>query len=149
MPFQKEHKINLTHGHAKRGKKPKTYWAWKNMRQRCNNPNYRDYKYYGGRNITICERWNKFENFLTDMGECSEGLMLDRIDNNGNYELSNCHWVDIKTSNRNMRTVKLSMREVQEIRELYSEGYKQNEIAEQFNVSQQIVSNVVNRKSWV
>lgn len=100
----------LKHGHCKNDKMTKTYMAWDHMRQHCNNPNNKQYKYYGGRGITICDRWNKFENFLADMGESPEGLVLDRINNNGNYEPLNCRWTDVTTSNRNRNCVKLSIK---------------------------------------
>ncbi len=134
----------LKRGHSRKGRKTKTYVTWEHMRQHCNNSNDKDYKYYGGRGITVCERWNNFENFLTDMGECPDGLVMDRINNNGNYELSNCRWTDWKTSGRNRRASKLSKEKVKEIKELYSKGYKQREIAKLFDITQQHVSYVVN-----
>ena len=71
------------------------------MKQRCNNVNNQAYDRYGGRGIKVCDRWEKFENFLEDMGEPIKGMTLDRKDNDGNYELDNCHWVDMKAQSNN------------------------------------------------
>ena len=80
------------------------YNAWVTMRQRCNNPNSVDYPNYGGRGITVCDRWNTFRLFLEDMGERPEGHTLDRYpDNDGNYEPSNCRWATPSQQNFNKR----------------------------------------------
>lgn len=84
--------------------KTKEYISWQNMKSRCYNKNTINYKNYGGRGIQVCERWmNSFDNFISDMGECPEGLTLDRIDNDGNYEPDNCRWTDRTTQNINNR----------------------------------------------
>ena len=86
-----------------------TYRCWINMRERCNNPNHHAYASYGGRGITVCERWaTSFENFLADMGVMPAGLTLDRIENNGNYEPGNCKWATRAEQQRNRRVTKLN-----------------------------------------
>lgn len=81
---------------------------WLSMRQRCNNPNNADFPNYGGRGISVSERWNWFPNFVEDMGERPEGMSLDREDNDGNYEPDNCRWATDKeqANNRRKRAVK-------------------------------------------
>lgn len=84
----------------------RTYKTWAGMIQRCTNPRKRYYEHYGGRGILVCDRWrNDFESFRADMGECPEGLSLDRIDVNGNYEPSNCRWATRAEQMNNTRTV--------------------------------------------
>lgn len=80
-----------------------TYNTWRCMIARCTQENNHNFSHYGGRGITVCERWRTFANFLEDMGPKPKGLQLDRINNDGNYEPGNCRWVTPKENSNNRR----------------------------------------------
>ena len=82
-------------------------YVWRDMKSRCNNPNHKSYHNYGGRGITICDQWSKFENFYADMGDRpTQNHSIDRRDNDGNYEPKNCRWATATEQGRNQRLKK-------------------------------------------
>lgn len=91
---------NTSHGLSQ----SKTYSIWSGMQQRCFNKKRSNYKRYGGRGITVCERWRLFENFLSDMGPCPTSQhTLERKENDGNYAPGNCIWATRNQQCRNTR----------------------------------------------
>lgn len=102
--------IKGSHGLCPRGKKSRVYEAWTQLRSRCLNPKHRQFHRYGGRGITVCDRWqgpNGFVNFLEDMGHPPDGMSLDRERNDDGYHPGNCRWATSKTQARNRRSNRL------------------------------------------
>jgi hypothetical protein len=126
------------------------------MVRRCTSPSSAVWVRYGGRGITVCSRWQKFEDFLTDMGPCPDTLTLDRINNDGNYEPGNCRWTTWeqqminRRSNRGERhsNAKLSVDDVWAIRRLARDGATHRSLALGFGVSHANVGYIVRGAAW-
>lgn len=119
------------------------------MLARCNNPKEKAYRFYGARGISVCERWNVFENFLADMGErVNKDLTIDRINPFGNYEPSNCRWATKQEQSRNRRNNVLNVPTVIEIKRLRAKGISTANIAEQFSLRVAAVRDVVSGRTW-
>jgi hypothetical protein len=90
---------NQTHGQSR----TPAYNIWCKLRDRCDNPQNKEYRYWGGRGITYDPRWNSFENFYADMGDPPKGTSIDRVNNDDNYSAGNCRWATPLTQSRNNR----------------------------------------------
>jgi hypothetical protein len=126
------------------------------MVRRCTNPSSADWVRYGGRGITVCLRWHRFEDFLADMGPCPDNLTLDRINNDGNYEPGNCRWTTWEQQMRNRRSnrgarhpnAKLTVDDALAIRYMARYGATQRSIASDFGVSHANVGYIVRGRAW-
>ena len=127
------------------------YMRWRNMVIRCTDPESESYERYGGRGITVCEEWlNSFPAFLewAQGSGFSNGLEIDRINNEGPYSPGNCHWVTRAANCRNRRSSKLDWGKVVQIRQLVESGMSGAKVARAFEISQPLVSAIARRKVW-
>jgi hypothetical protein len=127
------------------------YRSWQQMKNRCLNPRSRNWSYYGGRGITIDPRWHQFETFLADMGrKPAPDYTLERKDNNMGYSKGNCIWATRQTQARNRPDYnKLDQAAVDQIRLDYATGnYLQRELADRYNCSQMLISQVIRKTTW-
>ena len=126
-----------------------TYNSWMHMKQRCLNSKNKNYQDYGGRGISVCERWNIFENFLEDMGEMPENGSIERIDVNGNYNKENCKWIDRGLQARNTRKTVLSEEIVKNIRLERLAGKSRKQISELYShIKIGTIDGVLYSKVW-
>ena len=123
-------------------KERRTYTAWANILQRCQNPNHPSYPSYGGLGIKVADHWSQFESFFADMGACPIGYQIDRIDTAGNYEPSNCRWIPASDNSKRSKRLhqrrdhrKLSKEEIAEIREKKQQGVSMNQLARDYGTN--------------
>ena len=131
--------------------KTRLYEIWQGIKSRCLNPNKKRFKDYGGRGITICPEWLEFIPFMdwSLSNGYQEDLTIDRIENDGNYEPNNCQWLTYIENNRKQKQIKLSLEQANEIRIKYNSGYYiQKHLAEEYNVSQVLISAIITNKIW-
>lgn len=125
-----------------------TYQSWVSMLKRC-KPGYREAHLYFERGVTVCERWNVFDNFLADMGFRPEGKTLDRWpDMDGGYAPSNCRWATPREQSRNRVTAKLTLESAIEIAVLRLDGESGPSIASKYGVSPRLVSAIGTGRDW-
>jgi hypothetical protein len=138
----------VTHGMTK---KHSLYSVWCNIKNRCRNKNVLAYKDYGGRGISICEEWSKdfkcFYDWCMNNG-WAKGLEIDRKNNDGNYEPSNCRFVTTKENMRNKRNT-LSYEQVEEIRRLKENGVRNKDLSKMFNRGATTISAITTYRNWI
>lgn len=151
---------SFVHGHTSGGSFSPTYRTWRSMLNRCSDPKSVGWRYYGGKGVTVCERWMLFTSFLADMGLRPKGMTLDRIDGDKGYEPSNCRWATRSQQmvNRNTRcfargerhhSSKVTVQQVQDIRAnklLCRVTLK--ELAARYGLSISQVHNITSGKHW-
>ena len=129
----------------------KIYKVWHSMVSRCQNVKSQSYHLYGARGITVCDEWinnvTLFNKWCIETGY-QEGLEIDRIDNNGNYEPNNCRWISSKQNARNRRQSKLNQKQVDDIKEMLKNKISQKDISKKFNVDASCISQIKKGKIW-
>lgn len=130
------------------------------MKYRCEYSGSTRFENYGGRSISVCDRWHDFQKFKEDMYDTYKAHVekfgekqttLDRTDNNGNYEPANCKWATLHEQAINARPRKLTREMVLEIREQWRirpKGFTQRELSEKYSISRRHIGDIINRKKW-
>jgi len=141
-------KMPLTIKHGLSG--TKVYSTWSAMLARCYNPSHRSYVFYGGRDIAVCKEWHDVSLFKRWYdANFKEGLTIDRIDVDGDYEPLNCRFATIKQQARNKRGLVLDEEKVVIIRDLHKKDVSQRDIAKLMGVCHKVINQVVLDKTWV
>jgi len=124
--------------------------VWRNIHARCYDPRDVAYRHYGGKGITVCERWRAFPNFYADMFPFyAVGLQIDRIDNTKSYQPDNCRWVTAAINVRNSSLAKLTQEQVTTIRLRLVSKPNQTKLAREFGVTPQTICDIKHGRSWL
>src|SRR5699024_9698380 len=137
---------NKIHGRS-RIPRDRTYKTWKEMRNRCNNPNAHNWKWYGGRGIKVCVRWDDFLSFVEDMGERPEGTTIEKRDNKRYYAPSNCRWATQKEQTRKQAHCKHNGK-VASLRNDRDTGMSYSQLARKYKVSKTSAARCATGITW-
>lgn len=136
-------------GHSNGRSLSGTYNTWRGMRERCISEKHASYSWYGGRGISICDRWlGSFINFVEDMGERPKGMSLDRINPDGNYEPENCRWATVKQQSTNTVRGAITDEQKSAIIEIYKIGVPARMIADAVGIARGTVSALVSYSGY-
>ena len=127
------------------------YRAWQNIKWRCYRKKSNRYKYYGAKGIIMCDKWlNSFQAFYNDVGPRPfPGAQIDRKDNKGNYEPSNCRWTTCTENNRNRPRTKLCLSYARKIRDLYKSGlFTHKQLAKIYKITTTPIECLLKNKTW-
>lgn len=130
----------IKHGALIGDAEPRVYRIWRSMKERCQNPKHVHYDNYGGRGITVCERWQDFAAFFEDMGNPPPKHSIERRNGDGHYCKENCHWATAKQQGRNKRSNRV-------LTVLGITGCM-SELAEHFGISYDVVCQRINALGW-
>lgn len=130
-----------------RGNNNPIYSSWRDMIRRCYTETRKEYKYYGGKGITVCDRWQDFQLFCEDMAPSwFEGATIDRIDNSKNYSKDNCRWSTINKQQQNKGNVKQHWLKTPDVKALHETGLSHRAIADRLDMSKTAVWRILSGK---